>query len=180
MPSAVQWPFNVHSQLTVIWLPHSFNSEKHISISKSIHFSLKKCSFHIGSFLIITVSIINISVSILVGVWAAAQSIPLPSSEASPPQPRQSSLPHSESSPEPGLQTLAGSAGYDAPGSGTQTSGQSLSHPPSQSSQVGKHTAWTHTPTAMFSAAQVAKLLFSSSSSLFSSSYKTCVTNITE
>lgn len=95
---------------------------------------------------IIKMSIINISVcSVLVSVWAAAQTVPLPSSEASPPQPSQRSLPHSESSPDPGLQTHPGSARHDAPGGGTQACGQSLGRPPSQSSQVGKHTANTLT-----------------------------------
>lgn len=123
------------------------------------------------AFGVISMSIIKLSVcSLLVSVWAAAQAIPLPSSEATPPQPSQRSLPHSESGTEPGLQILAGSAGHDAPGSGTQTCGQSHSHPPSQSSQVGKHTAWTHRPTAVFAAAQVAKLLLSSSVFLPSSS----------
>lgn len=75
--------------------------------------------------------------SCLVSVWAAAQTVPLPSSEASPAQPSQRSLPHSESSQDPRLQTLW-PAGHDAPSSRTQTCGQSLSHPASQSSQVGE------------------------------------------
>lgn len=131
---------------------------------------------NLAAFGVISMSIIRLSVcSLLVSVWAAAQSIPLPSSEATPPQPSQRSLPHSESGKEPGLQTLTGSAGHDAPGRGTQTCGQSHSHPPSQSSQVGKHTAWTHRPIAVFSAAQVAKLFLSSSVFLPSSSFSLLV-----
>lgn len=74
---------------------------------------------------------------LVAGVRAAVQTVPVPSTEASTPQSSQRSLHRSESNPVLRLQGPR-PAGHDASSTWTTTHRESVSCPPSQSSEVGE------------------------------------------